>query len=122
MIVRVIYLIILITSSLFSADRIQIDFDSLNLNPLQKEKIGALLQEHYQDAKKLQQKIPLIHQKEKMLFKSEHFELEQFNKLKEEEDRMRRNHSGSLLSAIYPLLNDSQREKFYEMYETSGQW
>lgn len=119
---RIVYLIVLITFSLWSGDRIQIDFDILNLSAAQKEKIGTLLQEHYQDAKKLQRKIHLIHDKEEALFKSDHFELEQYNKLKEEEDRMRRDHSGSLLSAIYPLLNDLQREKFYEMYETSGQW
>jgi hypothetical protein len=109
------------TFSLWSGDRIQIDFDILNLSVSQKEKIATLLEEHYKDAKKLQRKIHLIHDKEEALFKSDHFELEQYNKLKEE-DRMRRDHSGSLLSAIYPLLNDLQREKFYEMYETSGQW
>jgi hypothetical protein len=119
---RIVYLILLITFSLWSGDRIQIDFDILNLTPSQKEKIGILLQDHYQNAKKLQRKIHLIHDKEEALFKSDHFELEQFNKLKEEEDRMRRDHSGSLLCAIYPMLNEVQREKFYEMYETSGQW
>jgi hypothetical protein len=118
---RIVCLIVLITFSLWGGDRIQIDFDILNLSAPQKEKIGTLLQEHYQNAKKLQRKIHLIHDKEEALFKSDHFELEQYNKLKEE-DRMRRDHSGSLLSAIYPLLNDLQREKFYEMYETSGQW
>jgi hypothetical protein len=107
---------------LWSDERIQIDFDILNLTSSQKEKIGLLLQEHYQDAKKLQRKIHGIHEKEEMLFQSNHFELDQYNKLKEEEDRMRRTHSELLLSAIYPLLNDLQREKFYEMYETSGQW
>lgn len=119
---RIIYLIVFITFSLWSSERVQIDFDILNLSVSQKEKIGTLLQEHYQNAKKLQRKIHLIHEKEETLFKSDHFEIEQYNKLKEEEDRMRRDHSGALLSAIYPLLNDLQREKFYEMYETSGQW
>lgn len=119
---KIFCLIVLIISSLWAYDQIQIDFDILNLSGSQKEKIGALLQEHYQNAKKLQRKVHVMHEKEKTLFKSDHFELEQYNKFKEEEDKMRRDHSGSLLSAIYPLLNDEQREKFYEMYETSGQW